>query len=182
MKYYFLTTVLALACFLSRAQDEIVIKGTKQITKKLTPQQVIDSLESRFPNAKSVKYYKVSSSEAKAGWAVTEEDNIQADEDIDYYTISFKRDDFRYYGLYKADGTLIMSKMEEKVTTLPVAVAQSVQSLSSQYPGYVVSSETHFRRLDHSKNKEYYEVTAKKGKENKKFIFSPEGELLKVKG
>jgi hypothetical protein len=171
-----------MAYLLCQAQDELVIKGTKQIRKKLTPQQVIDSLESRFPDAKSVKYYKVPSSQAKTGWAVTEEDDMEADEDIDYYTISFKRDDFRYYGLYKPDGTLVMSKMEEKVTTLPVAVAQSVKSLSTQYPGYVVNGETHFRRLDHSKNKEYYEITAKKGKENKKFFFSPEGELMKVKG
>ena len=174
--------ILTLISLLTQAQDEIVLKGTKKITKKLTPQQVIDSLEARFPNAKSVNYYKGGAEAAKNGWDVTAEDDLGADAEITYYTLSFKRDDFKYYGLYKADGTLLRSKSEETDVALPEAVVKSIKSIASQYRGYKVTSKTHFKRYDHTKNTEHYEIIAKKGKETKKLLFAPDGTLQSVKG
>jgi hypothetical protein len=182
MKYYLSIAILCMITLLAKAQSELVIKGTKKITKKMTPQQVIDSLEARFPNAKSVNYYKVAATAAKKGWEITAEDNLEAGAEVEFYTISFKRDDFKYYGLYKADGTLVRSKYEEKDVELPEKVVQSIKSIASQFPGYKISGKTHFKSFNHTKNTEHYEITAKKGKETRKFIFAPDGTLQNVKG
>jgi hypothetical protein len=182
MKNYIVILILSIISLIAQAQSELVIKGTKKITKKMTPQQVIDSLEARFPNARSVNYYKVATTAAKNGWQVTAEDNLEAGAEVELYTISFKRDDFKYYGLYKADGTLLRSKYEEKDVDLPEQVVQSIKTIASQYPGFKVTGKTHFKRYDYSKNTEYYEITAKKGKETKRLVFAPDGTLQNVKG
>ena len=167
MKSYFIFSLLILASLVMQAQDELVIKGTKKITKKLTPQQVIDSLEARFPDAKSVNYYKVINTAGKNGWDVTEEDNLEPGSEIEYYTLSFKRDDFQYYGLYKSDGSLVKSKQEQKDVALPEPVVTSIKSIAKDYPGYKLKSKNYFKRTDYEKNKEYYEGVATNGKEEK---------------
>ena len=182
MKSYFIFSLLVLASLAMQAQDELVIKGTKKITKKLTPQQVIDSLEARFPNAKSVNYYQVSATAAKNGWEVTEEDNLEPGSEVEYYTLSFKRDDFQYYRLYKPDGTLVMSKQEQKDVALPEPVVTSIRSIAKDYPGYKLKSKTYYKRSNYEKNKEYYEVVATNGKEDKRLYFAPDGTLMKTKG
>lgn len=182
MKNYVCLTVLVLASFGLYAQDDIVIHGAKQISHKLTPQQIIDSLQKRFPNAKAVKYYKIPNDAAKNGWTVTEENNLSFDEEIDRYTLSFKRDDFQYYGLYNADGRLLMSKFEQTKNNLPESVRQSVALIPQQYPGYKVTEKSYYKNIDHAKSKEYYEVVARKGNAEKRLYYSATGELMKTKG
>src|SRR5689334_8880499 len=101
MKKVLIALLVVLVSHFTYAQD-LVIKGTKEITKKYTPQQVIDSLEKTFPNAKSVHYFKADEATTQKGWAITTEDNLEAGATVDYYTISFKQNGLQYYGLYDA--------------------------------------------------------------------------------
>jgi len=181
MKKYLITQLIIILSVFAYAQD-MVIKGTQHIAKKYTPQQVVDALEKKFPTAKSVKYYKADTAATREGWAVTTEDNLDPGAGVEYYTISFKQDGLQYYGLYDHDGTLLESKVEETMTELPPNVVTSLKSLAADYPGYKVVSKNYYKTQNHSKSKEYYEVTAKKGNDEKKFIYSADGELLKVKG
>jgi hypothetical protein len=165
----------------SIAQDDIVITGTNKISKELTPKQIIDSMEARFPNAKSVAYYKIPADAAAKGWAINVEDNIEGQNDLDYYTLKFKNEDFQYYGLYKPDGTLVMSKYKETVKHIPDLIKTSLQSLSKQYPGFKLSSKTYYKNTNYNSSKEYYEFVASNGKEQKKVIYDGAGQLVKVK-
>jgi hypothetical protein len=183
MKKHLLVVCLILIATTLQAQSESKqITGTRKISKKLTPQQVVDSLNKRFPDAKSVEYFKVSPEMAQNGWQVTEEDNLSSGEQVDYYTISFKRDDLKYYGLYDKDGNLLQAKIEESVSALPTPVKNSIDSLQQIYPGYTVVSKTYFKNQNYSKSKEYYEIVAVKGKTKKRLFYTPEGNIIKVKG
>jgi hypothetical protein len=133
------------------AQNDLVIKGTKHITKEMTPQQVVDSLEKHFPNAKSVQYYKAPASVTNNGWAVTTEDNLESGDEVDYYTISFKKSGLKYYGLYDKNGVMLKAKIEQSNTTLPEAVQTSLKNLGQKYPGYKVVSKTYFKNTEYSK-------------------------------
>src|SRR6476661_3982875 len=108
----------------------ITIKGSRMTTKDSTPQQVIDTLKKRFPNAEAVQYYKTSAAAAN-GWAVSAEDHGGAGAEAEYYTIKFKRDDFQYYALFEADGTLIKSEFQQKNVELPEAVKASLLKLKA---------------------------------------------------
>jgi hypothetical protein len=179
MKKYLVAQLIFLVPFLSNAQD-LVIKGTKQIEKKYTPQQVIDSLAVKFPDARSVKYFKADGEAAQRGWAVTTEDNLQSGA-VDYYTISFKQKGLQYYGLYDPNGQLLECKIEQKEAELPAAVVTNLKAIAKDYPGYKVVSKTYYKTQNYSKSKEHYEITAKNGDKTKYFYYSPTGELLKVK-
>ncbi len=163
------------------AQDEIIIKGSGAvpISKAQTPEKVISKLEQDFPDAQAIKYFKVTPEMVKK-WAVTEEDNLQPGEKIDHYTISFTRDDVKYYGLYDADGNLLMSKFEQKEVNLPDAVKTSLKKLG-EGKGYKLVSKSYYKTTNHNKNKEYYEVTASNGKKTKKVIVDPSGNVIKIK-
>jgi hypothetical protein len=187
MKKHLLMYAFIIATFTLQAQgyeEGVIIKGTKKINEKLTPQQVIDSLHQHFPNAKSVKYYKTPADVVARGWTVSEEDNLDAGDDVDYYTISFTNDNLQYYGLYNKDGKLLVSKVKETMTHLPEPIVSSLKALSTQYPGYKVVSRTYYKRVNYSKSEEYYEVVASNGnkKQNKTLFYTPDGTLTKVKG
>lgn len=181
MKKNALFIFLVLMYQFSIAQDDLVITGTNKISKDLTPKQIIDSLEARFPNAKAVAYYKIPHDAAAKGWAINVEDNIEGENDLDYYTLKFKNNDFQYYGLYKPDGTLVMSKYKETVKNVPEPIKTSLQLLSKQYPGYKLSSKTYFKNTNYNSSKEYYEFIASNGKDTKKVVYNGEGELIKFK-
>ena len=182
-KYLLITVVILLSCsFLAQAQDDVVITGSKKMSKKMTPQQVMDSLHKRFPDAESIKYFKGSADAAQKGWAITEEDNLASGDQLDYYTISFKQKGLNYYGLYDKDGHLLQSRVEESVSSLPEPIQNSLKQLSDSHPGYKVVSKTYYKNQNYSKNKEYYEVIAEKGKETKRLYYAPDGTLIKIKG
>jgi hypothetical protein len=182
MKKYLLLPLLLLFSLFLYSQNDLVIKGTKKISKQLTPQQVIDSLHKRFPNAQAVQYYKLPANAAKAnGWNVTEEDNLDASSEIDYYEISFKQAGLNYYGLYDKNGQLLKSKVQEDVTKLPEPITASLKGLSQKYPGYKVISKTYYRTSNHAKSKEYYEIVAQKGDKKKTLTYSADGTIIKVK-
>jgi len=182
MKKYLLLPVLALSSLGLWAQNDLVIKGTKKIDKQMTPQQVIDSLHKRFPNAEAVQYYHVPASAARAnGWNVTEEDNLSSNAEVDYYEISFKREGLHYYGLYDRNGQLLKAKIQQNVTTLPDPVVASLKELGKKYPGYKVVSKTFYKTQNYAKSKEYYEVVAQNGSKKKIVTYSADGTILKVK-
>jgi hypothetical protein len=182
MKKYFLSAVIALLCVQAWSQDEaIIIKGSLPISKKLTPQQVIDSLNKRFPDAHAVKYYKIPADAVSKGWTISKEDNLGAGETIDYYTITFKRADAEYYGLFRADGSLVRSKQEETVEHFPDPVKKSISSLSAEHPGWTVTSKKYYRNLDANSLDEYYECIATKENQKKSLYFKPDGTLTKMK-
>jgi len=180
MKKYLIAQLIVLLPFLLFAQD-LVIQGTKKVSKQYTPQQVVDSLNKRFPDAKSVQYYKGSAEAAERGWTVATEDNLDSHSDVDYYTISFKQEGLQYYGLYDQSGTLLECKIQQKVDQLPEPVVTSLKAIAKDYPGYKVVSKNYYKKQNYSKSKEYYEVTAKNGKEEKRFYYTADGELTKVK-
>src|SRR5688572_28061363 len=181
MKKYLLVQLAILLLHLLSFTQDLVIKGTKEITKQYTPQQVIDSLQKTFPNAQSVKYYKGDAEATKKGWAVSKEDELDPSAAIDYYTISFKQEGLQYYGLYDQEGTLLEYKIQQKMDQLPEKVVTSLKSLSKDYPGYKVVSKDFYMVKKNNKAKEYFQVTAMKGNEKKEVFYSPEGELIKIK-
>ncbi len=183
MKKLFLFSLAVVIGFTAAAQDEIVITGTKKLTKQQVPDVVVSKLQEKFPNGQAVEYFQVpKGGVTQQGWAVTEQDNFAPDETVDYYTIKFKQDNMKYFGLFKADGTLVRSKMEETNASLPDAVKTAITNLGSSHPGYKVVSKTHYKNIDHEQNNEYYEVVATNGSTKKKVYFSPDGTVLKVKG
>src|SRR3954466_16131551 len=100
MKKYELSLLLALPAIILYSQDDLVIKGSKQISEKQTPQEVLDSLHARFPNAEAAKYYQEKGADAARGWEINKDDNASFDENMSYYTISFNSEGLKYYGLY----------------------------------------------------------------------------------
>lgn len=177
-----LSTLLTISLY---AQQDIVIKASKKTTIAATPRQIIDSLKKRFPNAKAIQSYKTPASGIKSGWNITEEDNTGFGDDIDAYTLSFKRDDFKYYALYKADGTLLKAKYEQYGATLPDPAKEALTKLAGkEYNNYTVQSRTYYRTVDYGKNKSYYQVLAvnKKNPKIKKMItVDGAGKVIKVK-
>ena len=180
MKKYLIAQLIAFLPLFLLAQD-LVLKGTRPITKQYTPKQVIDSLARRFPNAESVKYYKTSLANIDSSWTVTAEDNLAHHSEVDYYTIAFKQEGLQYYGLYANDGTLLECKFEQKVDELPAPVVASLKSIAKDYPGYKVTAKSYFKEQNYSKSKEYYQVSASNGKDVKHFYYSADGKLKKVK-
>ena len=181
MKRYLVVSLIILLPFLSPAQEDLVITGTKQITKQYTPQQVVDSLQKTFPNATAVKYYKGDVETTQKGWAVTTEDDLTSDASVDYYTISFKQEGLQYYGLYNPEGTLVEYKIEQKMDQLPEKVVTSLKSLSKDYPGYKVVNKTYYMTKNNSKSTEYYQITASNGKQKKQVFYSADGDFIKMK-
>jgi hypothetical protein len=183
-KYLFIIAfVVASPVLFSQAPGEsVIIKGTKKISEKMTPQQVIDSLHEHFPDAKAVKYYKMHADIANRGWAISREDNLDAGDEIDYYTLTFTSDNLEYYGLYDKEGKLLVSKVVETMANLPEPIASSLTTLGQLYPGYKVISKTYFKHHNYSRSEEYYEVVAKKGNKKKTLYYLPDGTLTKVKG
>jgi len=49
-----LTAALIFAVSSYAFAQDLTIKGTKQVTKEHTPQQVVDSLHKHFPNAQAI--------------------------------------------------------------------------------------------------------------------------------
>ena len=183
MKQLLFVIATAIASMEARSQDEVtIIRASTKIDRSMTSQQVIDSLNARFPNAHAVKYFKIPPDAVNKGWTVSREDNPGADETIDYYTVTFKREGFNYYALFKADGTLVRSKHEEKVDQLPEAVKFSVKALQEQHPGYKVVSKKYFRNINSSTDEEYFEVIAEKDQVKKSLYYKSDGTLLEIKG
>jgi hypothetical protein len=183
-KYLLFATALVLSSIAVNAQDEMVIRGSKPTTMEATPHQIIDSLHKRFPNAKSIDYYETPAIAAKNGWTVSQEEDLDYGSEIDYYTVKFKRSDFQYYALFKADGTLVSSKYEEPDTQLPDSVTTAIKTLgAADYKDYKLYSKKYFKTVHQGKTKEYYEITGIKKSDNKtkKMItMDQSGKVLKV--
>jgi hypothetical protein len=177
-RYLIVQLAILLVPILSYTQD-LVIKGTKPVTKQYTPQEVLDSLQKTFPNAQSVQYYKADAATAQKGWAVTTDDEL-VQTDVEYYTISFKQEGLQYYGLYDEHGNLVEYKFEQKMDNLPEKVATSLKALSKDYPGYKVVNKTYYMTKNNSKSKEYYQVTASNGKQKKQVFYSQDGDFIKM--
>ena len=181
MKRYLIAQLIILFLPLLSYTQDLVIKGTKPVTKQYTPKEVIDSLQKTFPNATAVKYHKENAATAQKGWAVSTDDQLGHGDEVDYYTISFKQEGLQYYGLYDQHGTLVEYKVEQKMDSLPENVVTSLKGMKKDYPGYKVVSKNFFMTKNYSKTKDYYQITASNGKQKKDFFYSAEGELVKVK-
>ena len=184
MKKLLMMALLAAMSTSSFAQDEAqrTIKASKPIDQKATPQQVIDTLKKRFPNAKSVQYYETSGATAK-GWTVSTDDHSGYSDDARYYTLKFKRDDFQYYALFEADGTLIKSEFQQKNVELPEAVKTSLLKLKAdKYPDYTLQTKDYFKLESYDMHKDYYQITATKTsdpKQKKIVTVDPSGKIIK---
>ena len=165
-----------------QTEGEMTIKASKQVTKDSTPQQVIDTLKKRFPNAEAVQYYETSGATAN-GWAVEGKGHYSSD--VEYYTIKFKRHDFQYYALFEANGTLVKSEFQQKNVELPEAVKASLLKLKAEkYPDYQLLTKDYFKYEDYDMHKDYYEITAVKTSDNtqkKVIVVDPSGKIIKEK-
>ena len=161
----------------------VTIKASKAITKEATPQQVIDTLKKRFPNAEAVQYYQTSAAAAN-GWAVSKEDQMGGDA-AEYYTIKFKRNDFQYYALFEPDGTLVKSQFQQIDVELPEAVKASLLKLKAdKYPDYQLLTKDYFKYENYDMHKEYYEITAVKTSDTtqkKIVVVDPSGKIISEK-
>ena len=168
----------------AQGEAQRTIKASKPIDQKATPQQVIDTLKKRFPNAEAVQYYETSAATAK-GWAVSSDDHIRSTEQAEYYTIKFKREDFEYYALFEANGTLIKSEFQQKNVELPEAVKTSLLKLKAEkYPDYQLLTKDYFKYENYDMHKDYYEITAvntKDAKQTKVVVVDPSGKIISVK-
>jgi hypothetical protein len=185
MKKFLLVTLVVAISVISFGQTAgITIKASKMITKDSTPQQVIDTLKKRFPNAEAVQYYETSGAVAN-GWTVSGEDHTQYGDEAEYYTIKFKRQDFQYYALFAADGTLIKSEFQQMGVELPEAVKASLLKLKTEkYPDYQMITKDYFKYESYDMHKDYYEITAvntKDAKQTKIVVVDPSGKIVSVK-
>ena len=159
------------------------LKASKMTTKDSTPQQVIDTLKKRFPNAEAVQYYQTSAAAAN-GWAVSAEDQLGGDVP-EYYTIKFKRHDFQYYALFEANGTLVKSEFQQKNVELPEAVKASLLKLKAEkYPDYQLITKDYFKVENYDMHKDYYQITAVKtsdATQSKIVTVDPTGKIISVK-
>jgi hypothetical protein len=179
-KYLLLALVLTTSLYLMAQEDERVIKASKPITKELTPQQIIDSLEKRFPNAQAVEYFKTPTDSVVNGWQISEQDGLEGS-GVDYYTLKFKNDNITYYGLYKADGTLVMSKLDQAEVALPAPVTETLKKLAGDtYKDWLIYSSSYHKTINHKKNTSYYEITATKGTVTKTLQLAEDGTLIKA--
>jgi len=184
-KYLLIASALLLSIAVKAQQDEMIIKGSKHTDMQHTPQQIIDSLHKRFPDAKSIDYYETPATAAKNGWTVSQEDDLDWGNEAEYYTLQFKRSDFQYYALFRADGTLVSSKYEETEAHLPEAVTTAIKQLgATEYVEYKLYSKKYFKTVQEGKMKEYYEITGIKISDNKTkktITMDATGKVLKVK-
>jgi len=183
-QYFFLSLLLCSAVFIHAQENSIVIKGSNQISKELTPKQIVDSLKGRFPNAEAVKYYKTPASTIEAGWNITSEDNMDANSELDTYTIVFKNDKLQYYALFDKDGHLLMEEHEETNAALPDVVSNAVKTLAKEdkYKNYKLLDKKYYKQTNYNKSKEYYEiigVSKTNAKDIKKIKVAPDGTILK---
>jgi len=166
------------------AQDPaVVITGTK-VSSTETPQEVINGLKQKFPDAKAVEYYKVPKGGVSAnGWQVTEQDNMGSGDEIDKYSVKFKKGSVKYYALYDADGTLLQSRYEDVNATLPEPVKESLLNLAKQpeYTNYRLKSKKHYHVINGKDNHNYYVVEASDGTNNKTLYYSEDGKIIKAK-
>ena len=180
-KFFLLASLFVFSLYLGAQDTATVLRASKEISKELTPQQVVDSLQKRFPNAQAVQYYKTPKEGVENGWRVSDEDDL-AGRDLEYYTLKFKNDKILYYGLYSADGTLIRSKLDQKEAALPEAVKTSLKNMAAtDYKGWKLLSSSYHKTIDYEKHNTYYEVTAIKGTETKTLIMSEDGKVIKEK-
>lgn len=161
----------------------VVISGTKVATTE-TPQEVINGVKLKFPDAKAVEYYKVPKGGVTAnGWQVTEQDNMGSGDEIEKYSVKFKQGSVKYYALYDKDGTLLQSRYEDSNATLPEPVKESLLNLAKQpeYIGYKLKSKKHYKVVNGKDNKNYYVVEASDGINKKTLYYSEDGIIIKAK-
>ena len=180
MKKFLSFAIVIAICSASFGQDTLMLKGSKHISEELTPKQVIDSLKKKFPDAQAVQYYQTSAAEAN-GWTVSSQDKLSGE--LEYYTISFKRKDFQYYGLFEPNGTLVRSKYLEKNAELPPAVQTGIKKLATDknYTDYKIISKQYYKEEDYKKQKETYEIIAVKKTDStqiKKVVLDQNGKVI----
>jgi len=184
MKRILMMALIVAMSTASFAQGEAqrTIKASKPIDQKATPQQVIDTLKKRFPNAEAVQYYETSAATAK-GWAVSSDDHSGNNDKAEYYTLKFKREDFQYYALFEANGTLIKSEFQQKNVELPEAVKTSLLKLKAEkYPDYQLLTKDYFKYENYDMHKDYYQIKAVKTSDNTKtkiVTVDPSGKIIK---
>lgn len=182
MKNFLLILLLLSASRLMLAQSQDALTMTaKKISNSDTPAAVVAAVEKDFPNYKVTDFYVLPAKDVNAVWDVNVTDNLQANENIDHYTVQLKgAKGGSYYGLYDKEGNRIMSKLKEINQPLPKAVSSAIVA-DPKYKGYTLQSDMHVKTIDHKKSQEFWEVTVKKGSDSKKLFYTPDGKFIKEK-
>ena len=178
----------------------VQLKGPKKMVKKATPEQIIYLIaksiqfnEEAYKGkniamqplidslARYVQFYNPSVSEALKQWTAFQEHNINASVVVNY-TVSYRKHHMYYYGLYKADGSIVESRIEQDPVDLPKDIKKSVKKKLKDYNGYKITStiRAYYKNFVEDKSKDYYEIIAKNGKEAEGFQYSLDGALVNV--
>ena len=160
----------------------VTITGTKVATTE-TPQEVINGVKQKFPDAKAVEYYKVPKGGVSAnGWQVTSDDNMGSGDEIEKYSVKFKQGSVKYYALYDKDGTLLQSRYEDNNATLPEPVKESLLNLGKQpeYLDYRLKTKKHYKVINGKDNHNYFVVEASDGKNTKTLYYTEDGKIIKA--
>ena len=85
------TIVLAIVGFDIQAQEEKVFTiDAKPISAQELPEDVMQSIQQDFPGNEVVEYYLLAADKVDPEWAVVMEDNLEASEQVDHYTVMLK--------------------------------------------------------------------------------------------
>jgi hypothetical protein len=163
------------------AQEKNVFSlDAKKISQTETPVTVLQAVSADFPASEVIDYYLYDDNLVSSEWVVTEDDKMQPDTNLDYYSVLIKGKDGGYaYGLYDKNGKLMSMKLIAENFALPPAVASA--ATTGKYAGYKVKSDKFVRIVHRKTDKEYLEVLVEKGNDVKKLYFSPDGKLIKAK-
>lgn len=165
---------------MGQSQDALTVKA-KKISSSETPIEVIAAVKEDFPNYTVTDYYVFPAKEINDVWAVTVDDHLNTNAEIDHYTVQLKGEKGdTYYTLYDKEGIRIKSKVMERNQPLPSAVSKAIVS-NPKYKGYSLQSDMHMLNINHRIKKEFWEVNVKKGKTTKKLFYTPDGKFIKEK-
>src|SRR5688500_6939398 len=85
------TIILAIAAVEIQAQEEKVFAiDAKPISAQQMPADVMQSIQQDFPGNQVVEYYLLAADEVDPEWAVVMEDNLDANSQVDHYTVMLK--------------------------------------------------------------------------------------------
>ena len=176
-----LTMIVAIAGFEIQAQEEkVFIIDAKPIAAQEMPTDVMQSIQQDFPGNEVVEYYLLAADKVDPEWAVVMEDNLEANDQVDHYTVMLQGKNGGFvYGLYNKDGDLQKMKVLANDLSLPPPISEA--ATSGNYEGYAIKSDKYVKVVDKKSNREYVEVVVGKDSETKKLYFDTKGNFIKEK-
>lgn len=162
--------VIAVAAFGLFAACETPYRATDTVV--IAPASIHNSFYAQYPAATNVVWTNYDATIGvpldweMAGWAVLEPDD---------FVVRFNMDNEDYYAWYDSEGNWVGTAYVVKDhSTVPVVISNTI---TSQYPGYTISSVTREFETDRVN----YEVELKNNSNKVKLLLDSNGNILKQK-